>query len=88
MTLGLEVGTVGASNVRTLIPIKAEPSESLKNRLKRSLDMALSVGIVNSEDELPAVMSRKQPVKQSGANSADVKIAGWARGKACADSHE
>ena len=75
----LEVGTVLAADPRTFVPIEAEPSQTLHDRLDRSLDLAGLVGVLDAQDELAAVPTGEQPREQGGADVANVRVAGGTR---------
>ena len=57
----------------------------MEDRLKRRGDVSFGVGIVDAEDELPAVLARKQPIEQRRADAANVQVAGGAGSEAGAD---
>ena len=68
------------------VPVQAEPAEAVEDRLQRRLGhVPLLVGVVDAEDELPAVLAGEQPVEQGRADAADVQVAGRAGGEAGAD---
>ena len=72
---------------RSFIPIDTKPAESIEDRLQRLSDVAALVGIVNTQNELSAMFFGEQIIKESGADSADMKIAGGTRSKTSADGH-
>ena len=71
---------------RAFVPVDAEPVEAVENRLQRLGDVALGVGVVDPQDELPAVLAGEQPVEQRRANAADVQITGRAGSEAGANT--
>ena len=48
----------------------------MQDRRQRRLDVALLIGVVDAQHELPAVPPREQPVEQRRAHAADVQVAG------------
>ncbi len=73
-SLRLIVGPVRATDLRTLIPIDADPAEPVEDPLDGVLDVPLLVGVVDPQDELAAaVVSRQQPVEQGRPDPADVQ---------------
>ena len=49
--------------------------------------VTLLVGVVDPEDELPAVVAGEEPVEESRPHAADVKVTGGAGGEAGTDAH-
>ena len=72
---------------RALVPVDAEPTQAVDDRLDRSLRRALEIRVLDAQDELPAVMARVGPREKRGARAADMQIAGWARREPGANSH-
>ena len=87
-TRRLKVGRERTVHIRTLVPIEAEPPKPVKDRLERSLDVALAVGIVNPHYELTPVVPREEPVEERRPNTADVQIARRTWSEPCTYSHE
>src|SRR6185503_20892457 len=75
-TLRLTVGAMHAADIRSLVPVKAQPAQVLENAdfgfLRRSLD----IGIFDAEDERPVLAVRQEPVEQCRTHIAYVKVAG------------
>ena len=69
------------------IPIEAEPLQSSRDVVGEFGARSLGVGIFDPQNELPAVVTRKQPVKHRCASGADMQIAGRARRDANANGH-
>ncbi len=63
----------------------AHPGQSVENNIDSLLGGPLTVGILNAQEELAAVMTGKKKVEQGRAGVADMQQAGRTRGKACAD---
>ena len=73
---GLEIWSIRPANLRSLVPFQPEPSEAVKNRLQRLRHIPLLVGIVDSQQELAAMLPREKPIEKRGPHSADMQIAG------------
>jgi hypothetical protein len=71
-----------------LIPIEPEPAESVQNWGEGRFDVPLLIGIVDPQQELPAVLAGEKPIEQRRPHAADVKIAGGAGSESRADSHD
>src|ERR1051326_1614783 len=76
-TLGITVRTVGAADVRPLVPIEPEPSKVVQHRRLRFARRALDVRVLDPQDERPAVTAREQPVEDGRPHVADVKRTCW-----------
>ena len=74
--LRLIIRRVRPADLRAFVPIDAQPAQPVQDRRQRLLDVPLLVGVVDPQDELPAVLPGEQPAKKRGANAADVKISG------------
>ena len=61
--LRLVVGAVRASNLGTLVPVQAQPTQTVQDRPQGLVDVALLVGIVHAKDELPIPTASKKPVE-------------------------
>ena len=85
--LRLEVRGVRPADPRPLVPIDPQPLQAREDRLEGLLDIPLGVGVVDAEDERPAMSPREQPVEQRRADAADVEIPGRAGGEAGANGH-
>ena len=83
----LEVRRVRPLHLGPLVPIEPEPAKAVEDRLQGLLEVALPVGVVDAQDELPAVPPREQPVEQGGPHAADVQVAGRAGREPRADAH-
>ena len=70
------------TNLGALIPIEPQPSETGEDWLQGFGDVALLIGVVDSQDEVSLVMACKEPVEQRGAHTTDVKKARRARSEA------
>src|SRR6187549_366450 len=87
LALRLEVRLVGAADLGPLVPIEPEPAEAVEDRLQRLGDVALLIGIVDAQQELPAALAREQPIEQRRPDTPDVQIARGARREPCPYRH-
>jgi hypothetical protein len=55
--LRLEIGTVVATNLGSLVPIEPQPPKSVENRLQSLVEIPLLIGVVDPQDELTSVMT-------------------------------
>ena len=78
LSLALPVGAGGTTHVRTLVPLQAEPAQVGEDRFLRTRHVALHVGILDAEHELPAEVARQEPVEDGRAGTADVEVPGGA----------
>ena len=55
--------------------------QAVEDRLQRLFDVPLLIGVVDPQDELPAVLPGEEPIEQRGAYPADVQVSGrdWER---------
>jgi hypothetical protein len=60
----------------------------VQNGRERRLDVSLLIGVVDPQQELPAMPPREQPIEQRRPHAADVKIPGRAGSKSSANSHD
>ena len=85
-TLGLVVGGVRTADLGALVPVDPQPAEAVEDRRQRVGEVPLRVGVVDPQDELPAVVAREEPVEERRAHPADVQVAGGRGGEADAGS--
>jgi hypothetical protein len=83
--LRLNIGGVFTPHLRSLIPVKTQPPQAVKDSLHRPLNLAGDIGILNTDDEATAVVTSKEPVKQGRPDIAHMGITGGARGIAHSD---
>src|SRR6266508_5380795 len=83
--LALQIWPKIAAHMRAFIPVQAEPLQPFVNCGRRFFDMARLVGVFDSQNELSAVMPRKEPVKKRRSRAAEVEIAGGRGGETDAD---
>ena len=77
--LRLPIGTVGAANVRALVPLETEPAQILENAVFGLARRPLAVGIFDAQDERAVLAVGEQPVEERRAGIADVQVPGRAR---------
>jgi hypothetical protein len=65
----------------------AEPFQPLADHLCRRLGAALAVGILDPQQEFPAVVTGEQVVEEGGPGAADVQQSGRAGGETRANCH-
>ena len=85
--LRLVIGGERPAHFRPLVPVDAQPAQAVEDRLQGLLDVPLLVGVVDPQDELPAVLPGEEPIEKRGADSADVEVSGGAGGESGADGH-
>ena len=69
------------------IPVQPEPSQVLLDGVRELVARAFAIGVVDAQQEMPAVPAREQPVDQRRADIADVLQPGRARREADLDGH-
>ena len=74
--LRLVIRCMRPADLGPLIPVDAQPPEPVQNRLQRRGHVALGIGVVNPQQELPFVPAGEQPVEQRRAHAADVEVSG------------
>src|SRR5579872_249793 len=75
----LKVRFKRAANFRPLVPVEPKPAEAVENALQVLRPGPLAVGVFDAQDELAAVVSREQPVDQSGPAPTTMKRTGRTR---------
>jgi hypothetical protein len=73
--LGLDIRSVRAALARALVPCHAQPGEPVVDRVDRSRHEAVLVGVLDPQDELPAVLPREEVVVERRADAPDVERA-------------
>ena len=76
-----------SANARAFVPVDPKPAEPRENWLKRLLKIAGSVGVIDAQNESPAMLPGEEPIKEGGAHAPNVEVAGWARSKSGANGH-
>ena len=64
-----------APDLRALVPVQAQPTEAVEDRTQGLARVSPLIGIVDAQDEPPAVAAGEEPVEQRGAHAADVQVA-------------
>jgi hypothetical protein len=79
--LGLYVGSYGAADVWSLVPVQTHPPKRVEHSLDSAFGAATLVGIFHTDHERTAMPSREQPGEDRSPDISDVRIASWARGE-------
>ena len=82
--LGVAIGPLGLED-RLLVVVELEPAQRVEDLLDVLGRRALAVGVLDPEQELPAVAAGEQPVVQCRPRTPDVQ--GACRGRCEADAH-
>src|ERR1044072_3314147 len=80
-TLRLAIRAMLAARVYALGPLEAEPVQVVDHAALGLAGRALEVGILDAQDERPALSARQQPVEERGARVAHMQLPGGARSK-------
>src|SRR5262249_36966417 len=75
--LRLVVGSARPPNLGAFVPIDSEPTEPIEYWGQRLGDIAFLVGVIDSENELAAVPTGKQPVEERRPHAANMQVTGW-----------
>jgi hypothetical protein len=59
-----------------LVPIQAEPAQSLEDGAGAFLGAPGAIGVLDAEQELAAVTTDVEPVEERGSGAADMEVAG------------
>src|SRR5579862_6408426 len=78
---GLAIGCIGATQVRSLVPVEAQPLEVGDQLILKAGFAALDVGIFDAQHHGSTLLPGEKPVKQSSARITDVKMPGRRRSK-------
>lgn len=81
----LAVGAEITANVRTFIPIEAEPAQGIEYESFRFVRAACLVGVFYAKNELAFVLMREGSIKQGNVGGADMGIASGRRCDSGAD---
>ncbi|MNN11795.1 hypothetical protein D3C81_1247660 [compost metagenome] len=88
-TLALPVRAVRTTDIRALVPFDAEPTQRVEDLLFGLAGRTQLVGVLDTQNELAAVLAGEAEVEQRDVGGADVRIAGGRRRDAGANSgHE
>ena len=74
--LGLDIGAYSAVLIGTFVPNKTGLAKSVIYYVCRALDISFAVGILDSQHKISAVLFCYKVFIKSGAQIADVHIAG------------
>ena len=81
-------GLLGGLVDGRLVPREAEPLHGADDGLDGLGRGALAVGVLDAQEELPALVAGKEPVEDGRPDVADVHVPGRAGRKARSDAHE
>ena len=81
LTLSLEVWAVFSALVWTFIPIKANPLQSVFNKVGSTLNVACAVGVFDAQDKSALILLCNKIRIDGGTEIADMNIAGRRRRK-------
>src|SRR5712692_10454252 len=71
---GLPVRTVRPAHIGALLPVDAQPPEIFQNRLLVLYRRAGAVGVLDTEEERPALATREEPVEERHPRAADMQV--------------
>src|SRR5437870_4363478 len=74
--LTLHIRSEIAADVRSFVPIQAQPFQAFVNGGHRFLGVSLAISVFNTQHKFSAVMPRKQPVKKRSARPTYVQKTG------------
>ena len=74
--LRLKVRAVFPAHRGTLIPVHAQPPQSIEDYLNGFLRVSSLVGVFNTENKGAFAVPGVEPVEKGGACSSDVEVAG------------
>src|SRR5690606_32290118 len=83
--LRLAVRPVRTTDVDALVPVDAQPAQTVEQLLVALLAVARRIGVLDAEHELAAGVPRVGPIEQGGADEADVGSAGRRRAEPHSD---
>src|SRR5690348_15083495 len=82
VALALPIRAIGATDVRALVPVHAEPAQVLENPFLRPRDDARRVEVLDAHHERAVGGAGAQPGDDGRADVAEVELAGGAGGVA------
>src|ERR1041385_8407544 len=81
VALALKIRPKISAHLRAFIPFEPKPAQPVVDRLRSFGCVARLIGILDSQDERTAGMTREEPVEERGARAADVEETGRRRGE-------
>jgi hypothetical protein len=84
--LGVTVDSLRLEH-RIAVPVEPEPAQAVDDGVNGGLGGPCAVGVLDAQQEPPAVMAGEQPVEIGGARAANVQEAGRRRRKTGDDGH-
>ena len=85
VALGLEVRAEIAAHAGTFVPVHPQPVHGIQDHLQEGVGVALLIGILDAQDELPASVPGVEPIEQGRAGAADMEEPGGAGRETHAD---
>src|SRR6185369_7689372 len=85
--VALAIRRVRAADVRTLVPLDAEPLEVFEELRLVTGFAAIEVGVFDAKDERTFLLTREEPIEKSSAGIADMNLAGRRRSETYAYGH-
>ncbi|MCY1302733.1 hypothetical protein D9M70_524100 [compost metagenome] len=76
LAVALAIGAIGTTDIRTFRPFEPAPFQRVQHLLFELRRRAGRIGVFNAQDELAAVLLRKEVVEQSDIGRADMRLAG------------
>ena len=73
----LDVWIVRTADLGALTPVEPQPAQRLEDERLGSGDVALLVGVLDSQDEVAAGVARGEPCEERRPNRPEVEGAGW-----------
>jgi hypothetical protein len=64
LALGLGIGTVDPTHTGTLLPVQTQPAQVFKQPMNVLFPTALSIGILDAQQEYTAVFTGQQRIEQ------------------------
>src|SRR5690554_7947636 len=74
--LALAVGAMGTAKIRALVPMQPQPAQGVEDQLFRFGAGAHLVGVLDTQDELTAVLASEALIEQSNVGGAYVGVSG------------
>ena len=85
--LRLNIWTVRPADIRPFVPPNPEPAHIGHQRVGRTFNRSLFIGIFDTQNKLPPMLFRIQVAKKCSASTTNMKVAGRAGGKSSSYSH-
>ena len=83
--IALPVGNMRTTDIRSFVPVNAQPLQVFEELRFVAAFTALQVGVLDAQDHGAASLARKEPVIQGGSGIADMQLSGGRRGETYAN---